>query len=220
MKSNVICQRLSKIKKEFPGSVTLVAVSKTKPVEAIREAYDCHHRDFGENKVQELTQKFNRLPRDINWHMIGHLQRNKVKYIASFVHLIHAVDNLKLLKEIDKQALKNNRKISILLQIKIAREKTKFGMDEAGLKEMLDLYRQGNFQNINIKGFMGMATNTLDKDIVRSEFAYLNELFVKYQISFPEFTYLSMGMSGDYPIAVEEGSNMIRVGSAIFGTRI
>ncbi len=214
-----ICKNLQKIKAEIPKNVTLVAVSKTKPKEAILEAYQCHHRDFGENKVQELVQKHEILPKDIQWHMIGHLQRNKVKYIAPFVYLIHGVDNIKLLKEINKQAAKNNRKINILLQIKIAREETKFGMDEASLEEIINAYLSGNFPYLQIIGLMGMATNTTDTEQIAKEFVHLHGLYQSYQIKVPEFRYLSMGMSGDYKIAIANGSNLIRVGSAIFGAR-
>ena len=216
---NKICQNLEKIKKIIPPEVTLVAVSKTKPIEDIMEAYRCRHLDFGENKVQELVGKHEALPKGIRWHMIGHLQRNKVKYIAPFVYLIHGVDNLKLLKEIEKQAGKNDRTIDVLLQIKIAQEETKFGMDEKTLEEIIDLYQTGNFPHVRLKGFMGMASNTSNKDQIADEFHYLHELYLKYQKTLPEFTYLSMGMSGDYHIAIANGSNMIRLGSAIFGAR-
>ena len=216
---NNICQNIQKIKENIPKDVELVAVSKTKPVSDILAAYDCGQRHFGENKVQELVDKYSQLPDDIKWHMIGHLQRNKVKYIAEFVYLIHGVDNLKLLKEIDKQARKHNKVLNILLQIKIAREETKFGMDESLLADIMQSYEQGDFPNVKILGLMGMATNTSDKEEVASEFAYLQRLYKSLRIQFPEFQYLSMGMSGDYPIAIANGSNLIRVGSAIFGAR-
>ena len=216
---NNICQNIQKIKESIPEYVTLVSVSKTKPVSDIQTAYDCGQRHFGENKVQELTEKQSQLPKDIKWHMIGHLQRNKVKYIAGFVYLIHGVDNLKLLKEIDKQARKHDKVLSILLQIKIAREETKFGMNDALLAEIMQSYEQGEFPNVKILGLMGMATNTSDQQQVANEFAFLNRLYETYRIQFPEFQYLSMGMSGDYPIAIANGSNLIRVGSAIFGAR-
>jgi len=214
-----ICKNIENIKKNIPREVTLVAVSKTKPVEDILTAYHCKHRHFGENKVQELVGKYETLPKDIHWHMIGHLQRNKVKYIAPFVYLIHGVDNLKLLKEIEKQAAKNQREIAILLQIKIAEEDTKFGMNEETLRDIVDLYQSGSFSHIRIKGLMGMATNTTDKEQIAREFQYLHGLYQKYQQELPSFQYLSMGMSGDYPIAIANGSNLIRVGSAIFGAR-
>jgi pyridoxal phosphate enzyme (YggS family) len=216
---NTICDNIRKIQTGIPESVILVAVSKTKPAEDILTAYQCGHRHFGENKVQELVQKYEVLPKDIHWHMIGHLQRNKVKYIAPFVYLIHGVDNLKLLKEIDKQAAKNQRVINILLQIKIAREETKYGMDEKTLQDILHLYRQNEFKNIRIKGLMGMATFTDDTKQISSEFAYLQDLYSVYKKEFTGFEYLSMGMSGDYQIAIKNGSNMVRIGSAIFGKR-
>ena len=216
---NNICQNIQKIKQKIPSHVTLVAVSKTKPVEAIQSAYECGQRHFGENKVQELVAKHPQLPSDIKWHMIGHLQRNKVKYIAGFVYLIHSVDNLKLLNEIDKQARKHQKKLNVLLQIKIAQEETKFGMDEILLDEILQQYNNQIFPNVQVKGLMGMATNTTDKKQVSSEFDYLHRLYDKYKKQFPEFEYLSMGMSGDYRIAIENGSNLIRIGTAVFGAR-
>lgn len=192
--------------------VTLVAVSKTKPVEDILELYRLGQKDFGENYVQELVEKQPRLPGDIRWHFIGHLQSNKVKYIAPFVSLIESVDSLKLLIEINKQALKNNRVIDSLLQVHIAQEQTKFGLDE---KELAELMNQ-HFDNVRIRGLMGMASFTDDLAKVRREFQYLKSLFDKY----PSLQVLSMGMSSDYKIAIEEGSNMVRIGSLIFGERI
>jgi pyridoxal phosphate enzyme (YggS family) len=215
----MICKNIAQIKSNIPENVCLVAVSKTKPASDILEAYNCNHKHFGENKVQELVAKYQELPKDINWHMIGHLQRNKVKYIASFVHLIHGVDNLKLLKEINKQGDKNNRQINLLLQVKIAQEDTKFGLQEEALQEIIDLYLQNSFKNIKILGLMGMATNTDNAEQVADEFAYLHQIFIRLQKQIPELQHLSMGMSGDYPLAVAQGSNMIRVGSAIFGNR-
>ncbi|PWJ36001.1 YggS family pyridoxal phosphate-dependent enzyme [Sediminitomix flava] len=202
----------------------LVAVSKTKPVELLQEAYDHGVRIFGENKVQELAQKFEVLPKDIEWHMIGHLQSNKVKYIAPFVSLIHAVDSLKLLKEINKRAKQNNRVINCLLQMHIADEETKFGLDKAELLELLNNDEFAQFENIKIVGLMGMATNTDNEEQVRSEFRGLKNLFEELKAqenNFPNcaFSEISMGMSGDYQIAMEEGSTMIRVGSSIFGHR-
>ncbi len=214
-----ICQNIEKIKERIPENVTLVAVSKTKPASDILQAYQCGQRHFGENKVQELVDKQNQLPKDIKWHMIGHLQRNKVKYIAEFVYLIHGVDNLKLIKEIDKQAGKHQKKIKLLLQIKIAQEETKFGMDQNLSDEIITKYLNGDFPNINIIGLMGMASHTTDQEQIANEFNGLYQLFKKYQNQIPEFKYLSMGMSGDYPIAIANGSNLIRVGSAIFGAR-
>ena len=210
-------------KKLEESNCTLIAVSKTKPNQDILEAYQTGFRDFGENKIQELTRKSEELPKDIKWHMIGHLQRNKVKYIAPFVHLIHAVDSLKLLKEINKQAAKSDRTISCLLQIHIGQESTKFGMNEAELFELLQSDELKDLKNIKIKGLMGMATFTDDKEQVRSEFKSLKVLFEKAQKEIVQpnvaLAELSMGMSGDYEIAIEEGSTMIRVGSAIFGIR-
>ena len=202
-------------------SVTLVAVSKTKPVEDILELYTLGQRDFGENYVQELTEKYELTPKDIRWHFIGHLQSNKVKYIAPFVSLIHSVDSKKLLAEIDKQAKKNNRVIDCLLQIHIAEEETKFGFNENELKELissdLTVYR-----NVQIKGLMGMASFTDDIQKVRNEFKFLKRLFDKYSswsIVNYQFSILSMGMSADYEVAIEEGTNMVRIGSLLFGKR-
>lgn len=202
---------------------TLIAVSKTKPIELIQEAYEAGQIDFGENKIQELREKPGQLPNDIRWHMIGHVQTNKVKYIAPFIYLIHAVDSLKLLKEINKQALKNDRTIKCLLQVHIAQEEHKFGFDEDSLMEMLNSEEFKSLQNISISGLMGMATYTDDQDQIRKEFKSLKNLFDKLQsqFSFPnvKMSEISMGMSDDYPIAIEEGSTMIRVGSKIFGAR-
>lgn len=208
--------------KNVIGSVTLVAVSKTKPISLLQEAYDGGQRIFGENRVQELADKFEALPKDIQWHMIGHLQSNKVKYIAPFVHLIHAVDSESLLKEIQKQALKNNRTIDCLLQVHIAKETNKFGFSAEELLEFIsrkDL--QNDFPNISFKGLMGMATFSDDQDLVRSEFRTLKSTFdtVKAHFSEDQFTEISMGMSGDYLLAIEEGSTMVRIGSSIFGGR-
>jgi pyridoxal phosphate enzyme (YggS family) len=199
----------------------LVAVSKTKPAEDIHELYNLGQRDFGENYVQELVGKYEQLPKDIRWHYIGHLQSNKVKYIAPFVHLIHGVDSVSLLKEINKQGLKNNRIIDCLLQIYIAKEETKFGLDSHELDAILtgDI---SALKNIRITGLMGMASFSTNMDLVRSEFNYLKSLFDKYnQLSTFNFQLLtlSMGMSSDYKIAVEEGSNMVRIGSLLFGER-
>jgi pyridoxal phosphate enzyme (YggS family) len=205
-------------------NITLVAVSKTKPVEAIKELYDFGHRDFGENYVQELADKQQRLPDDVHWHFIGHLQSNKVKYIAPFVYLIHGVDSFKLLKEINKQSKKVNRIIDVLLQVHIADEETKFGFNENELNELLnaksgELY---GLKNVRVRGLMGMASFTEDKEKVRSEFKYLKSIFDKCS-QFSTFNchlqILSMGMSGDYIIAIEEGSTMVRIGSLIFGER-
>ncbi|MFZ4751887.1 MAG: YggS family pyridoxal phosphate-dependent enzyme [Chitinophagaceae bacterium] len=206
--------------------VELVAVSKTKPIEAIQAIYDQGQRDFGENKVQEMEAKYQILPKDIRWHLIGHLQKNKVKYIAPFVHLIHSVDSLELLFEINKQALKNNRLLDVLLQIHIAREESKFGLDKTELIEILDMNESKNagLQNIRIRGLMGMATFSDDEDLIRKEFNGLKDLFTFVQQSYflteKSFSLLSMGMSSDYRIAIEAGSNMVRIGSLLFGNRI
>ena len=214
-----IKENLSSILKNLPKSVTLVAVSKTKPIPELQQAYDEGQRIFGENRVQEMTEKWEKMPKDIEWHMIGHLQRNKVKYMAEYVSLVHGVDSPRLLKEINKQAEKYNRTIPCLLQVHIAEEDTKFGFDE---KELLDLVENEEFKGYNhikIKGLMGMATFTEDMDQVRREFKSLHSLFEKLKSNYPDFSILSMGMSGDYKIAIEEGSTMVRVGSSIFGSR-
>lgn len=204
-------------------SVKLVAVSKTKPVEDIMVLYEQGQRIFGENKAQELTEKYEQMPKDIEWHMIGHLQRNKVKYIAPFVSLIHAVDSLKLLKEINKQATKEDRVIPCLLQMHIAEEDTKFGLDRAELTELLESEAYRQMQHISIHGLMGMATFTDDTGQVRREFTGLKRLFDEVKAGYfadkPEFKELSMGMSGDYELAIEAGSTMVRIGSLLFGER-
>lgn len=211
------------LKKELGEAVTLVAVSKTKPVEDIQALYDLGQRDFGENYVQELVSKQPVLPADIRWHFIGHLQSNKVKQIAAFVHLIHGVDSLRLLEEINKQAAKNNRSIQVLLQVHIAQEETKFGFDETELSALLGAGdKLSALQNIRICGLMGMASFTDVQRTVEKEFETLHNLFSRFQSSpFPNvrFTTLSMGMSGDYKLAVRHGSNMVRVGSLLFGAR-
>jgi len=217
-----IAKNIDSIKAEI-GSVKLIAVSKTKPASAIKEAYDHGHRAFGENKVQELTDKAEELPKDIEWHMIGHLQRNKVKYLAPFVHLIHGVDSPRLLKEINKQGRKIDRVIPVLLQMHIAEEDSKFGLDKEELHELLSSDTFHEMEHVEIKGLMGMATFTEDSDKVRREFKSLKLIFEevkeKYNDDKLNLTELSMGMSGDYKIAIEEGSTMVRVGSAIFGER-
>lgn len=212
-------EKYNEVIKELSGKATLVAVSKTKPVEDIKALYDLGHRDFGENYVQELTQKYEQLPKDIRWHFIGHLQSNKVKYIAPFVHLIHGVDSLNLLKEINKQALKSSRVINCLLQIHIAKEETKFGLDENELHELLRIIPITELTNLRITGLMGMASFSDNIELVRTEFKYLKSLFVKFNIPHSTFNILSMGMSADYKIALEEGSNMVRIGSLLFGSR-
>jgi pyridoxal phosphate enzyme (YggS family) len=218
-----VVENLNALKVRIPGQVTIVAVSKTKPDEMILEAYRAGHRDFGENKVQELVAKRERLPRDIRWHMIGHLQSNKVKYLASFVHMIHGVDSLKLLGVINREALRHDRVIDLLLQLRIAREETKFCLTR---EESFDLVRSDDFRemkNIRIRGVMGMATYTENREQIRAEFKLLNRIFEEMKASvFPGeacFDQRSFGMSGDYLIAVEEGSTMVRIGSLIFGER-
>ncbi|TDQ18862.1 hypothetical protein DFQ04_0672 [Algoriphagus boseongensis] len=215
---------LETVKKSFinPGC-KLIAVSKTKPIEDLKAAYEAGIRDFGENKVQEIQAKQPQMPNDTRWHMIGHLQSNKVKYIAPFVYLIHGVDSFKLLKEIDKQGKKIDRKIPVLLQIHIAEEESKFGFDLKELEEMLNSPEFSNLTHVTIKGLMGMATFTENENQIRKEFKGLKSLFESLKTrNLPDFVKLeelSMGMSGDYLIAQEEGSTMVRIGSAIFGAR-
>ena len=213
----MIAENLKKIKATIPTEVTLVAVSKTKPNEAIMEAYDAGQRVFGENKVQDLVLKAELLPKDIQWHMIGHLQTNKVKFIAPFISLIHGVDSVKLLKEINKRAAQNDRVINCLLQIHIAQEETKFGFDESEAAELL--MHHSEFSNIQIVGLMGMATNTSEDLQIRKEFSNLKELSLKLSNAQFKLPIISMGMSGDYLLAIKEGSTMVRVGSALFGSR-
>ena len=212
-----IAKNTIELKNSLPETVTLIAVSKTKPQSDLIEAYEVGQRDFGENKIQEMSEKWEHLPKDIHWHMIGHVQTNKVKYMAPFVHLIHAVDSLKLLKEIQKQALKNNRTIGCLIQIRIAQEETKFGFPAEELSSLVEAAKQ--FPNIEIKGLMGMASFTSNQEQIRQEFKNLAEIFSEFKLVKPESTILSMGMSGDYQMAIEEGSTMIRVGRKIFGER-
>mgnify|MGYP001026370729 CR=1 FL=1 len=211
--------KLNKIKSSLPNHVSLVAVSKTKPVSDLMEAYNAGQRIFGENRVQEMAEKHEQMPKDIKWHSIGHVQRNKVKYMAEFVDLIHAVDSLRLLKEINKQAKANNRKIDCLLQIKIAEEDSKYGLDNNEAEDILNSEAFENMHNVNVVGLMGMATFTEDKKQIKSEFQYLSATYDKLKVEQPNFKILSMGMSGDYNIAIDTGSNMIRVGSSIFGAR-
>jgi len=215
--------RLSLIKNSLPENVRLVAVSKFHPVEAIKEAYDAGHRIFGESKAQELQAKYPLLPEDIEWHFIGHLQTNKVKYIAPFVSLIHSIDSLRLLQEVDRQALKNNRNIPCLLQIHIAEEESKFGLDFEECRNLLQSAEYRSLKNVTIAGLMGMASNTDDKGQIRKEFSRLHSFFNDVKKEFfpndPFFKELSAGMSDDYVLAVEEGSTLVRVGSRIFGQR-
>ena len=214
-----IAANIKRIKAELPEHITLVAVSKTKSNDEILEAYHAGQRVFGENKIQEMTQKWSELPKDIEWHMIGHVQRNKVKYMAAYVALIHGVDSLKLLKEINKQAKKEQRVISCLLQMHIAEEETKFGFDGNELKALIDSRVLQELEHIKIKGLMGMATFTENAEQIRKEFKTLRTLYLALRTELPDITELSMGMSGDYSIAIEEGSTMVRIGSSIFGAR-
>ena len=219
-----ISKNLNNIKSQLPAHVTLVAVSKTKPVADLMEAYDAGHRIFGENKIQEMTEKWEVMPKDIEWHMIGHVQTNKVKYMAPFVSLIHGVDSLKLLQEINKQADKNNRVIDCLLQVYIAEEESKFGLDEQELDEILNeiQHNKENYKNIRIVGLMGMATFTENQNQIEKEFKHLKTIFDKYNQLKTEncqLNTLSMGMSGDYQLAISCGSTMVRIGSSIFGSR-
>lgn len=219
----MIAANIEKIRQELPAGVKLIAISKTKPVEMIQEAYHAGQKIFGENKVQEMVAKHEVLPPDIEWHLVGHLQSNKVKYIAPFVHLIHAVDSIKLLETIDKEGAKNNRVINCLLQIFIAQEDTKFGLSPEEAEQLLQSTSYQHMRHVRICGLMGMATNTSDNTQVRAEFHSLKQLFSRFKSSYfaaqDHFSEISMGMSSDYKIAVEEGSTMIRVGSSIFGER-
>lgn len=214
-----IKENLQKIKSTLPENVTLVAVSKTKPIADLQEAYDAGQRVFGENKIQEMVAKYDELPKDIKWHMIGHLQRNKVKYMAHFVDLIHGVDSFKTLKEIDKQAKKHNRVINCLLQARIAKEDTKFGLPFEDIDAILASDELKKLENIKIVGLMGMATFTDNQEQLQEEFSLLANFFNKNQDSYPNLQTLSMGMSGDYELAIKNGSTMVRIGSAIFGVR-
>ncbi len=218
-----VAQNIAELKSTLPENVTLIAVSKTKPAEVILEAYNGGQRVFGENKVQELVDKYEQLPKDIQWHLIGHLQTNKVKYIAPFVELIHSVDSLKLLAEINKQAKKHNRVVPCLLQFHIASEETKFGLNIDEAKEILEDKEFVEMENVEIVGIMGMASFTENEELIRDEFQTLHSYFALLKSHFfkfnPNFKHISMGMSGDYEIAIEEGSTMIRVGSKLFGER-
>jgi len=217
-----IALNLNTIKSTLPAHVTLVAVSKTKPVSDLMQAYEAGQRIFGENKIQEMTDKWEEMPKDIQWHMIGHVQSNKVKFMAPFVSLIHGVDSLKLLQEINKQALKNNRVIDCLLQIYIAEEESKFGLDENELNELLSSAEFKEMKNIRILGLMGMATFTEDQNQIKKEFIHLKSIFDSIQIienKNLQLNTISMGMSGDYQLAIDSGSTMVRIGSSIFGGR-
>jgi len=214
-----IVENLIKISENIPENVSLIAVSKTKSKNLIELAYNHGQRDFGENKVQELVEKYDSLQKDINWHMIGHLQRNKVKQIAPFVYLIHSVDSYRLLIEINKQGLKNGRIINVLVQIDISNDNTKFGFTYAEFDELTKLNKLKDLKNINLKGMMGMASFSSDLSIIEKEFNQLNDFYNKHKTNL-SLNILSMGMSGDYKIAIKCNSNMIRLGSTIFGTRI
>jgi PLP dependent protein len=220
-----IAQNLTRIKSQLPQNITLVAVSKTKPIADLMEAYNAGQRIFGENKIQEMTDKWEEMPKDIQWHMIGHVQSNKVKYMAEYVNLIHGVDSLKLLEEINKQAKKHNRVIACLLQMHIAEEETKFGLNEQELNELLISNEFKFLENIKIVGLMGMATFTDNQEQMKKEFLYLKSIFDKInkdaisKDAINRVSILSMGMSGDYQLAIECGSTMVRIGSSIFGKR-
>ena len=214
---NSIQKNLKRIKKEVGDNVLVVAVSKTKSIDCIKKAYETGHRDFGENKIQEMTSKFNDLPKDINWHMIGHIQTNKVKYLAPYVSLIHSLDSLKLAKEINKQAIKNNRIIECLIQYRISNEETKFGLNENEVMDIIKL--QDNFSGLRITGLMGMASFVDDQNVIDKEFKKLKTLFDRIKLSNKNFKIISMGMTLDYNLAIKNGSNMIRIGSKIFGER-
>jgi PLP dependent protein len=213
-----ISENITTLKSQLPNTVTLVAVSKTKPISELMQAYDAGQRIFGENKIQEMEVKWKQMPNDVEWHMIGHVQRNKVKYMAPFVHLIHAVDSIKLLREINKEAKKNQRVIHCLLQIKIAEEDSKYGMDEQSASNLLASEEVMGFENIKIMGLMGMATFTDNETQLTQEFKKLKIFFDACQKKYP-FNILSMGMSSDYQLAIRQGSTMVRIGSAIFGER-
>lgn len=219
MKILDIATKLNQIKDTLPPQVTLVAVSKTKPIADILEAYQAGQRIFGENKIQEMAQKQEALPKDIKWHMIGHLQRNKVKYMAHFVDLIHGVDSMQTLIEINRQAEKHNRVINCLLQARIAQEETKFGLTFDEVEAILNADTLNSLKNISIVGLMGMASFTNDLNQIETEFTNLNTFFNKLKTRYPKLETLSMGMSGDYQLAVKCGSNMVRIGSSIFGER-
>jgi pyridoxal phosphate enzyme (YggS family) len=218
-----IKENLKQLKERLPGHVELVAVSKTKPAHMVRELFGTGHLDFGENKVQDLVEKQQELPGEIRWHMIGHLQSNKVKYIAPFVYLVHGVDSMKLLRVLDKEGRKNDRQIHCLLQMHIARESSKFGLNVEELEAILSSEEFRKMEFVKVRGLMGMATFTDDSEVVREEFRNLKRIFEQLKTDHfrldPGFSILSMGMSDDYQIAIEEGSNMIRVGSLIFGPR-
>ena len=215
----MIDKNINKIRSDIPDYVEIIAISKTKPNEDIMKAYKIGHRSFGENKVQEMSRKFEELPKDIIWHMVGHVQSNKIKYMAPYVNLIHGVDSFKSIKVINKEGQKNNRVLNCLLQLKISKEESKFGLGEKEFKEIIYSDEYKEMKNIKIKGLMAMASNTSEKSIIRSEFVHAKKIFDEINNRDKSFEILSMGMSNDYKIAIECGSNMIRLGSLIFGER-
>ncbi|HLS31389.1 MAG TPA: YggS family pyridoxal phosphate-dependent enzyme [Flavobacteriaceae bacterium] len=214
-----IKKNLKELEQEIPEDITLVVVSKTHPVEDIMEAYNAGHRVFGENRVQEMVDKYKELPKDIEWHMVGHVQTNKVKDMAPFVSLIHGVDRMRLLREINKRAKREDRVIECLLQLKIAKEESKFGMDVETMNNLLTSEDYANMDNVKIVGLMGMATFTQSKKQINEEFKFLKKIYDTFAKTHSEFRILSMGMSGDYKIALDNGSNMLRIGSKVFGER-
>ena len=215
----MIDKNINKIRSDIPNYVELIAISKTKPNEDIMKAYMNGHRSFGENKIQEMSIKFEELPKDIIWHMVGHVQSNKIKYMAPYVNLIHGVDSFKSIKIINKEGQKNNRILNCLLQLKISEEDSKFGLEANSIKKIIFSDEYDQMKNIKIRGIMAMATNTMNKDIIRNEFIYAKHIFDEISAIDNNFEILSMGMSNDYHIAIECGSNMIRLGSLIFGER-
>ena len=215
----MIDENINKIRSDIPDYVELIAISKTKPNEDIMKAYENGHRSFGENKIQEMSRKFEELPKDIIWHMVGHVQSNKIKYMAPYVNLIHGVDSLKSIKVINKEGQKNNRILNCLLQLKVSKEESKFGLEADLLKKIIFSDEYCEMENIKISGIMTMATNTKNKDIIRNEFIYAKNIFDEISATDNNFEILSMGMSNDYQLAIECGSNMIRIGSLIFGDR-
>lgn len=221
MSLSVIAENLKEIQGKLPDEVQLIAVSKTKPSADILDAYNAGQREFGENRIQEMAEKFEELPKDIQWHMIGHVQGNKMKYMAPFVHMVHGMDKEKRFKELNKEAQKVNREINCLVQVHIAKEESKFGFSFEEASDFLEKDLKTIYPNLRVCGLMGMATNTDDKEVVKGEFAALNELFeqIKKKSPTPHFKTLSMGMSSDYSLAVVQGSTMVRIGSSIFGSR-
>ena len=215
----MIDENINKIRSDIPDHVELIAISKTKPNEDIMKAYEIGHRSFGENKIQEMSRKFEELPKDIIWHMVGHVQSNKIKYMAPYVNLIHGVDSFKSIKLINKEGKKNNRIINCLLQLKVSKEESKFGLEADALKKITFSNEYNQMKNVKIRGIMTMATNTNNKDIIRDEFIYAKNIFDEISSTDNNYEILSMGMSNDYQLAIECGSNMIRIGSLIFGDR-